>query len=76
MRGRPSAAPVRPAVVRFRDGGGWGPRSQVAYVEWLCAQLRRPSHPTRTVPAVVGDLAVALQDPAVRVLYTRAGAPA
>lgn len=46
---------------------------QVAYVEWLCSQLRRPSHPTHSVPAVVGDLAVALQDPPMRLLYTRAG---
>mmetsp|Transcript_19153 Transcript_19153/g.57841 ORF Transcript_19153/g.57841 Transcript_19153/m.57841 type:complete len:476 (+) Transcript_19153:322-1749(+) len=47
--------------------------TQVAYVEWLCSQLRRPSHPTHSVPAVVGDLAVALQDPPMRLLYTRAG---
>lgn len=60
-----------PSTVSAADEGVQA--TQVAYVEWLCSQLRRPSHPTRSVPAVVHDLASALQDTAIRHLYTRSG---
>ena len=46
----------------------------VAFVNWLSAQLRRPSNPTRSVPAAVGALASLLREKPVRQLFTRNGA--
>lgn len=74
LNGRPnkrSAVRGSTSTVSAADEGVQA--TQVAYVEWLCSQLRRPSHPTRSVPAVVGDLASALQDADMRHLYTRSG---
>ena len=46
----------------------------VAFVNWLSAQLRRPSNPARSVPAAVGALASLLREKPVRQLFTRNGA--
>ncbi len=46
----------------------------VAFVNWLSAQLRRPSNPTRSVAAAVGALASLLREKPVRQLFTRNGA--
>ncbi|KDP39537.1 hypothetical protein JCGZ_02557 [Jatropha curcas] len=35
-------------------------------VEWLCAQLKKPSHPSRGVPTAVSCLATLLKEPVVR----------
>ncbi|KAI3791934.1 hypothetical protein L2E82_05800 [Cichorium intybus] len=35
-------------------------------LEWLCIQLKKPSHPTRTIPALVNCLATLLKEPIVR----------
>uniref|UniRef100_A0A7C9DQB6 V-type proton ATPase subunit H n=1 Tax=Opuntia streptacantha TaxID=393608 RepID=A0A7C9DQB6_OPUST len=35
-------------------------------VDWLCAQLRKPSHPTRGIPTAVNCLATLLKEPLVR----------
>lgn len=35
-------------------------------VEWLCAQLRQPSHPSRGVPSAINCLATLLKEPMVR----------
>ncbi|KAA8537228.1 hypothetical protein F0562_029716 [Nyssa sinensis] len=35
-------------------------------VEWLCAQLKKPSHPSRGIPTVVNCLATLLKEPMVR----------
>ena len=46
----------------------------VAFVNWLIAQLRRPSHTSRSVLAAVSALGSLLKAPPVRQLFTRSGA--
>eukprot|EP00268_Persea_americana_P052831 TRINITY_DN593_c0_g1_i3.p1 TRINITY_DN593_c0_g1~~TRINITY_DN593_c0_g1_i3.p1 ORF type:complete len:453 (+),score=84.91 TRINITY_DN593_c0_g1_i3:368-1726(+) len=41
-------------------------------VEWLCAQLKKPSHPTRGVPTAVSSLATLLKEPMVRSSFVQA----
>ena len=55
---------------------GYAQATLVAFVNWLSAQLRRPSNPARSVPAAVGALASLLREKPVRQLFTRNGAPA
>ncbi|KAI5077767.1 hypothetical protein GOP47_0007591 [Adiantum capillus-veneris] len=38
-------------------------------VDWLCNQLRRPSHPTRGIGTAVSCLATLLREPSVRELF-------
>ena len=45
----------------------------VQLVQWCCAQLRSPSHPTRAVPSVVSALAALLGVRDVRPLVTHSG---
>ncbi|CAA6670497.1 unnamed protein product [Spirodela intermedia] len=40
-------------------------------VEWLCAQLKKPTHPTRSVPAAINSLAALLKEPFVRSLFVQ-----
>ncbi|CAN6458003.1 unnamed protein product [Victoria cruziana] len=40
-------------------------------VEWLCAQLKNPSHPSRGVPTAVSCLAMLLKEPWVRSLFVK-----
>ncbi|KAK4436086.1 V-type proton ATPase subunit H [Sesamum alatum] len=35
-------------------------------VEWLCTQLKKPSHPSRGVPTAINSLATLLKEPLVR----------
>ncbi|XP_019246766.1 PREDICTED: V-type proton ATPase subunit H-like [Nicotiana attenuata] len=41
-------------------------------VEWLCAQLRKPSHPSCSVPAAINCLATLLKEPIVRSSFVQA----
>lgn len=41
-------------------------------VEWLCAQLKKPSHPTRGIPAAISCLATLLKEPVVRSSFVQA----
>ncbi|KAL4193727.1 hypothetical protein AMTRI_Chr06g200900 [Amborella trichopoda] len=41
-------------------------------VEWLCAQLKKPSHPNRGVPTAVSCLATLLREPLVRSSFVKA----
>ncbi|CAI0569456.1 unnamed protein product [Linum tenue] len=41
-------------------------------VEWLCLQLKKPSHPSRAVPSAVSCLAVLLKEPVVRSSFVQA----
>lgn len=41
-------------------------------VDWLCAQLRKPSHPTRGIPTAVNCLATLLKEPLVRSSFVQA----
>ncbi|XP_043722013.1 V-type proton ATPase subunit H-like [Telopea speciosissima] len=41
-------------------------------VEWLCAQLKKPSHPTRGVPTAISCLASLLKEPLVRSSFVQA----
>ncbi|KAG5389745.1 hypothetical protein IGI04_031286 [Brassica rapa subsp. trilocularis] len=41
-------------------------------VEWLCAQLRRPSHPTRGAPVAISCLSTLLKEPVVRSSFVQA----
>ncbi|KAM7279115.1 hypothetical protein ACFE04_006249 [Oxalis oulophora] len=41
-------------------------------VDWLCAQLKKPSHPSRGVPTAVNCLAALLKEPVVRSSFVQA----
>nr|AAO65974.1 putative vacuolar ATPase subunit H protein [Suaeda salsa]AEP40377.1 vacuolar proton pump ATPase subunit H [Suaeda corniculata] len=41
-------------------------------VDWLCAQLRNPSHPSRGIPSAVNCLATLLKEPLVRSSFVQA----
>ncbi|KAF7145834.1 hypothetical protein RHSIM_Rhsim04G0133200 [Rhododendron simsii] len=43
-------------------------------VEWLCAQLKKPSHPSRAIPTAINCLATLLKEPMVRSLFGQADA--
>jgi V-type H+-transporting ATPase subunit H len=47
-----------------------------AFLEWCCAQLRRPANPARSVPCAVRALSLLLRDKSARAAFTRAGGPA
>ena len=49
------------------------PQHISAFVDWLCAQLRRPSNPTRSVPTSVSALCALLRERGGRQLLLRAG---
>ncbi|KFM25396.1 putative V-type proton ATPase subunit H [Auxenochlorella protothecoides] len=71
------ASQLRPsAAAQTLDVSAASPAASAltAFVDWLCAQLRRPTHPLLGVPAAAHCLGVLLRDPGVRPLATRAGA--
>ncbi|KAK9271785.1 hypothetical protein L1049_002149 [Liquidambar formosana] len=41
-------------------------------VEWLCAQLKQPSHPSRGIPTAINCLATLLKEPVVRSSFVQA----
>ncbi|MCE3050249.1 hypothetical protein HAX54_046749 [Datura stramonium] len=41
-------------------------------VEWLCAQLKKPTHPTRSIPSTINCLSTLLKEPVVRSSFVRA----
>lgn len=41
-------------------------------VEWICAQLRQPSHPTRGIPIAINCLTIILKEPVVRSSFVKA----
>ncbi|KAA8538814.1 hypothetical protein F0562_025506 [Nyssa sinensis] len=41
-------------------------------VEWLCAQLKKPSHPSRGIPTAINCLATLLKEPVVRSSFVQA----
>ncbi|XP_076915202.1 V-type proton ATPase subunit H-like [Bidens hawaiensis] len=41
-------------------------------VEWLCIQLKKPSHPNRSIPASINCLAALLKEPVVRSSFVQA----
>ncbi|CAI9090789.1 OLC1v1025637C2 [Oldenlandia corymbosa var. corymbosa] len=41
-------------------------------VEWLCAQLKKPSHPSRGIPTAINCLATLLREPLVRSSFVQA----
>ncbi|KAK9087878.1 hypothetical protein Syun_030272 [Stephania yunnanensis] len=41
-------------------------------VEWLCSQLKKPSHPSRGVPTAISCLATLLREPLVRSSFVKA----
>ncbi|KAM3383466.1 V-type proton ATPase subunit H isoform X1 [Capsicum galapagoense] len=41
-------------------------------VEWLCTQLRKPSHPSRSIPSAINCLATLLKEPVVRRSFVQA----
>ncbi|EOY10175.1 Vacuolar ATP synthase subunit H family protein isoform 3, partial [Theobroma cacao] len=41
-------------------------------VEWLCTQLRKPSHPSRGIPTAINCLASLLKEPVVRSSFVQA----
>uniref|UniRef100_A0A6M2EDD8 V-type proton ATPase subunit H n=1 Tax=Populus davidiana TaxID=266767 RepID=A0A6M2EDD8_9ROSI len=40
-------------------------------VEWLCAQLKKPSHPIRSIPTAISCLSTLLKEPVVRSLFVQ-----
>ena len=45
----------------------------VNFIEWLVGQLRRPSHPSRSVPLAASVLAALLRERGARMLFLRTG---
>lgn len=45
----------------------------VSYVDWICGQLRRPVHSSKSIPAVVHAASIILKDRAIRSTFVRAG---
>lgn len=43
-----------------------------SFIDWLCGQLRQPSHPTRSSPTAVSALAVLLRENSARTLFVKA----
>ncbi|GAV87562.1 V-ATPase_H_N domain-containing protein/V-ATPase_H_C domain-containing protein, partial [Cephalotus follicularis] len=43
-----------------------------ALVEWLCAQMKKPSHPSRGIPTAIKCLATLLKEPVVRYSFVHA----
>ncbi|OWM83593.1 hypothetical protein CDL15_Pgr004022 [Punica granatum] len=41
-------------------------------VEWLCAQLKKPSHPSRAIPTAISCLSTLLKEPVVRSSFVHA----
>lgn len=41
-------------------------------VEWLCAQLKKPSHPSRGIPTAINCLSTLLKEPVVRSSFVQA----
>ncbi|KAL2555399.1 V-type proton ATPase subunit H [Forsythia ovata] len=41
-------------------------------VEWLCTQLKKPSHPSRGIPTAINCLATLLKEPVVRSSFVQA----
>lgn len=41
-------------------------------VDWVCAQLKKPSHPTRGIPTAISCLAALLKEPVVRSSFVKA----
>lgn len=41
-------------------------------VEWLCSQLKNPTHPTRSVPVAINCLSTLLREPTVRASFVQA----
>ncbi len=48
-------------------------KAAASFIDWLCAQLRRPSDPARSVPTAVHALSQLLREPPMRVMLHRAG---
>jgi V-type H+-transporting ATPase subunit H len=48
-------------------------RTMGSFLDWIVAQLRRPSHPTRGVATAVHCLSVLLRDAPVRSMFLRVG---
>jgi hypothetical protein len=53
------ADPAEPAISSFMD--------------WLCAQLRRPSNPSKSIPTAISALAALLREKGARTMFQRAG---
>lgn len=45
----------------------------VSFVDWLCSQLRRPTHQSQSVPTSISALACLLKEAGVRVLFHSCG---
>ncbi|KAF2551609.1 hypothetical protein F2Q68_00037794 [Brassica cretica] len=64
----------------FANGEASGSKKQITtiddvlngLVEWLCAQLRQPSHPTRGAPIAISCLSTLLKEPVVRSSFVQA----
>ncbi|KAG0490233.1 hypothetical protein HPP92_007096 [Vanilla planifolia] len=41
-------------------------------VDWLCSQLKKPSHPTRAIPTAINCLSILLREPCVRASFVQA----
>lgn len=61
-----AAAPASAAAAEVQ-------KAAAAFVDWLCAQLRRPADPARSVPTAVHALSQLLREPPLRVMLHRAG---
>ncbi|KAJ4974189.1 hypothetical protein NE237_007363 [Protea cynaroides] len=64
----------------YENGGASNSKSKLnsiddvlkGLVDWLCAQLKKPSHPTRGIPTAISCLATLLKEPLVRSSFVQA----
>ncbi|EFN53238.1 hypothetical protein CHLNCDRAFT_32265 [Chlorella variabilis] len=65
--GASSSAGALPAAVEEVQ------KAAATFIDWLCAQLRRPSDPSRAVPTAVHAFSRLLREPPLRAMLHRAG---
>lgn len=65
--------PLPPGAPTSAAGADPTCQAITTFVDWLCAQLRRPSHPTLSVPSSVHALSIMLREAPVRVMVHRVG---
>ncbi len=44
-----------------------------SFMDWLCAQLRRPSNPSKSIPTAISALSALLREKGCRTMFQRAG---
>jgi V-type H+-transporting ATPase subunit H len=71
--GAPSAAQNGASSSSAAQAADEVQKAAATFIDWLCAQLRRPSHPARSVPTAVHALSRLLREQPLRAMLHRSG---